>query len=171
MEEISELLSMDPVACLCRLLSDENCAVTMIDRINHEEDICAILRDPYSSVISDATYPGKGLPHPRVYGTYSRLFERYVCDKKVLSVEAAVHKCTGLPAQAMRLKGKGLLKPGMDADIAVFHPETLREHSTFMEPRQLSTGMEYVFVAGQPALWQGKPTHHFNGSVLQSTTP
>ncbi|MBR6825667.1 MAG: amidohydrolase family protein [Oscillospiraceae bacterium] len=171
MEEISELLSMDPVACLCRLLSDENCAVTMIDRINHEEDICSILRDPYSSVISDATYPGKGLPHPRVYGTYSRLFERYVCDKKVLSVEAAVHKCTGLPAQAMRLKGKGLLKPGMDADIAVFHPETLREHSTFMEPRQLSTGMEYVFIAGQPALWQGKPTHNFNGSVLQSTAP
>ncbi len=169
MAEISDVLSMDPVACLCKLLADERCAVTMIDRINSEEDISNILRDPYSSVISDATYPTKGLPHPRVYGTYPRLIQRFVLEKKVLTLEEAVRKCTSLPAQAMGLQGKGLLKPGMDADIAVFHPEALREHSTFLDPRQLSTGMEYVFVAGQPALWQGKPTGTPHGTVLKST--
>lgn len=169
MNEIGEILSMDPTACLCKLLADERCAVTMIDKINSEEDICRILRDPYSSVISDATYPAKGLPHPRVYGTYPRLIERYVLDKKILTLEEAVRKATALPAKAMGLKGKGLLQPGYDADIAVFRPEYLKENSTFMEPRQLSTGMEYVFVAGQIALKQDKFAATNAGTVLKNT--
>ena len=168
MNEIGEILSMDPTACLCKLLADERCAVTMIDKINSEEDICRILKDPYSSVISDATYPAKGLPHPRVYGTYPRLIERYVLDKKILTLEKAVRKATALPAKAMGLKGKGLLNPGYDADIAVFRPEDLRESSTFMDPRQLSTGMEYVFVAGQIAHHRGKTTGTTAGSVLKN---
>lgn len=166
MAEISEMLSMDPVAALCRLLSDERCAVTMIDRINNEEDICTILRDSHSSVISDATYPVKGLPHPRVYGTYPRLIERFVLEKKVLSLEEAICKCTSLPAKAMGLKGKGLLKPGMDGDVVVFRPEDLREHATFSHPRQLSTGMEYVFVSGKAVLKKGRFTCATPGSVL-----
>ncbi len=169
MTEIGEELSMEPVACLCKLLSDERCAVTMIDRINSEEDICTILRDPYSSVISDATYPCRGLPHPRVYGSYSRLIERFVLEKGVLTLEEAVRKCTSLPAKAMGLKTKGLLQVGMDADIAVFRPQDLREHATYLNPRQLSTGMEYVFVAGQPALCQGKRTQSTTGQVLRNT--
>ena len=168
MNEISDILSMDPTACLCKLLADERCAVTMIDKINSEEDICTVLRDPYSSVISDATYPIKGLPHPRVYGTYPRLIQRYVLDKKLLTLEEAVRKATALPAKAMGLQGKGLLQVGMDADVAVFRPEDLRENSTFMDPRRLSTGMEYVFVAGQIALQQGRPTGLNAGTVLKS---
>ena len=169
MNEIGEILSMDPTACLCKLLADERCAVTMIDKINSEEDICRILKDPYSSVISDATYPAKGLPHPRVYGTYPRLIERYVLDKKLLTLEEAIQKATALPAKAMGLKGKGLLQPGYDADIAVFHPEDLKENSTFMNPRQLSTGMEYIFVNGQVALKQGKTTGISAGAILKNS--
>lgn len=170
MEEISQLLSIDPVACLCKLLSDERCAVTMIDRINCEDDIRRILKDPFASVISDATYPSKGLPHPRVYATYSRLIETYVQQEKVLSLEEAVRKCTSLPAQAMRLKGKGLLQVGMDADVIVFQPEKIRAHSTFLDPRQLSTGMEYVFVSGKPVIDQGRKTAYQPGKILQSIT-
>ena len=166
MTEISELLSMDPVACLCKLLSDERCAVTMIDRINSEEDICTILRDPYSAVISDATYPTQGLPHPRVYGSYPRLFQRFVLEQGVLTLEEAVRKCTALPAKAMGLGTKGLLKVGMDADIVVFRPEDLRENSTFADPRRLSTGMEYVFVSGEAAIWQGQRTQITAAKVL-----
>ncbi len=166
MTEISELLSIDPVACLCRLLSHERCAVTMIDRINSEEDICTILRDPCSSVISDATYPLKGLPHPRVYGTYPRLIERFVLEKRILSLEEAIRKCTSLPAGAMGLKGKGILAPGMDADICIFRPQALREKATFEAPRQLSAGMEYVFVNGQALIQKGIPTSATPGRVL-----
>ncbi|MBP3413112.1 MAG: amidohydrolase family protein [Oscillospiraceae bacterium] len=168
MEEISEELSMDPVACLCKLLSDERCAVTMIDRINCEEDIRRILQDPFASVISDATYPSRGMPHPRVYATYSRLIETYVCKEQVLTLEEAIRKATSLPAQAMRLKGKGLLKVGMDADVAVFKPENIHAHSTFSDPRQESSGMEYVFVSGKPAIHQGQRTANLPGTILQS---
>ena len=167
MTEISNILAMDPVACLCKLLSDERCAVTMIDRINSEDDICTILQDPYSSVISDATYPTKGLPHPRVYGTYPRLIQRFVLEKGVLTLEEGVRKCTSLPAKAMGLKTKGLLKVGMDADIAVFRPQDLREQATYLDPRRLSTGMEYVFVAGEAAIWQGNRTQSTGGRVLR----
>ena len=166
--EIGELLALDPVDCLCKLLVEERCAVTMIDRINSEEDICTILNDPYSSVISDATYPTKGLPHPRVYGTYPRLFQRFVLEKQCLTMEEAVRKCTSLSAKAMGLKTKGILQVGMDADLAVFRPHELREHATFLHPRALSTGMEYVFVSGQPAVEKGKPTQNRAGFVLKS---
>jgi N-acyl-D-aspartate/D-glutamate deacylase len=98
------------------------------------------------------------------------LIQRYVLDKKVLSLETAIHKCTGLPAQSMKLRGKGLLKVGMDGDVVVFKPEELREHATFLQPRQLSSGMEYVFVQGQPAIWQGQRTHHCTGQLLLSSS-
>ncbi len=167
MEEIAEILSMDPVACLCAILSKERCAVTMIDKINNEEDICRILKHPLSSVISDATYPLKGLPHPRVYATYSRLIETYVMEKKLLTLEEAVKKATYLPAKAMKLKGKGLLQVGMDADINIFDPQNIHAHSTFSNPRQLSTGMDFVLVNGQATIKEGAQTEHKGGTVLR----
>ncbi|MBQ3216626.1 MAG: amidohydrolase family protein [Oscillospiraceae bacterium] len=166
MEEAAECLRLDPVDALCRILSDERCAVTMIDRINCEEDICRILKDPFSSVISDATYPTTGLPHPRVYATYARLIEKYVQRDAVLSLEEAVRKVTSLPARSMRLNGKGELKVGMDADINIFRLEALHEAATFQNPRQFSEGMDFVFVGGKPAIARGELTSHRGGTIL-----
>ncbi len=164
-EQAAETLRLDPVDTIALLLAEENCAVTMIDRINCEEDICRILRDPCACVISDATYPTKGLPHPRVYATYPRLIEKYVLQDKVLTLTEAVRKITALPAQSMRMKNKGLLKEGFDADVNIFKPEALRENATFQNPRQLSTGMDYVFVNGQPAIFQGRLTNAPIGKI------
>ncbi len=166
MFEVSDLLGLDPVDALCRVLSDERCAVTMIDRINCEDDIRMILKDPYSSVISDATYPSLGLPHPRVYATYVRIIEKYVLQDKVLSLPEAIRKITSLPAQSMRIKNKGLLAVGMDADLNVFRPEELRELSTFSNPRQESLGMRHVFVNGLAAIRDYNLTNCKNGCVL-----
>lgn len=163
--EAAESMKLHPVDCISHLLAEENCAVTMIDRINCEEDICRILRDPFSAVISDATYPAKGLPHPRVYATYSRLIEKYVLKDGILPLTEAVRKVTSLPAKVMGLKGKGLLREGMDGDLCIFRPEDLKEKSTFLQPRQLSEGMEYVFVGGKPALAKGKFDAR-NGAIL-----
>ncbi len=166
MQEAAELLRLDPVDAMCRLLADTRCAVTMIDRINCEDDICEILRDDHSSVISDATYPTDGLPHPRVYGNCTRLFERFVREKKVLTLEKAVRKVTALPATAMRLTGKGVLQVGADADVCVFRPEALHERATFLDPCRESEGMDAVFVGGKPAILNGQLTGICNGSVL-----
>lgn len=164
--QAAEALHLDPVDCICRLLADEHCNVTMIDRINCEDDICDILRDEYSSVISDATYPTVGLPHPRVYGNCTRLIEKYVLRDKILTLPQAIRKLTVLPARAMRLAGKGILHVGADADINVFHPEELHERATFEEPRRESEGMDTVLIGGTPVLLGGVRTSARPGGIL-----
>ena len=167
MQEVSEELKTDPVDALCQVLADERCAVTMIDCINCEDDIRLILQDPYASVISDATYPSVGLPHPRVYATYARLIETYVLKERVLSLQEAVRKATSLPAQSMRIKNKGVLAVGMDADINVFRPQELHERATFDSPRQHSEGMKHVLVGGKFAIFDHELTQERNGIVLR----
>lgn len=168
--QAAELLCLDPVDCLCQLLADERCAVTMIDRMACEDDICTILNDEYSSVISDSTYPTSGKPHPRVYGSYVRLFERFVLEKHALDLPTAVRKVTALPAAAMRISNKGLLRAGMDADINIFKPELLRERATYLEPRRESEGMDTVLVGGRAAILHGEWTDAAAGQVIQKTT-
>ena len=166
--QAAKCMRLDPVDCVCELLADEHCGVTMIDRITCEEDICTILRDPYSSVISDSTYPTVGLPHPRVYATCTRILEKYVRQEKILTLPEAVRKLTSLPAQAMRLHGKGLLREGMDADINVFRLEDIHEKATYAAPRQESVGMDCVLVAGRPAILHGRWTGETAGRVLRT---
>lgn len=159
-------LNMDPVDCLCRLLADERCAVTMIDRMACEDDICTILQDRYASVISDSTYPSTGLPHPRVYGSYVRLIERFVLEKQAISLPEAVRKVTSLPAETMGLAGKGRLQVGFDADINLFRPENLHERATYLDPRRECEGMDTVIVGGTPAILRGQWTDARTGRVL-----
>ena len=104
--------------------------------------------------------------HPRVYGTYVRLFERYV-RRGVLSPEQAVRKVTALPAARLRLPDKGMLAPGMDADVNVFALEGLHEAGTYGNPRQSAQGMEQVFLAGEPAILHGERTDNICGKVLE----
>ncbi|MBQ6431262.1 MAG: amidohydrolase family protein [Oscillospiraceae bacterium] len=164
--QAAELLKLEPVDCLCQLLADERCAVTMIDRMACEDDVCTILRDAYSSVISDSTYPTSGMPHPRVYGSYVRIFERFCLEKKVLDLPTAVRKITALPAEAMRIRSKGLLHVGMDADINIFKPELLHERATYLDPRQESEGLDTVLVGGKPAILHGAWTDIGAGTVI-----
>ena len=165
--QAAEELKLEPVDCLCKLLADEHCAVTMIDRMACEDDICTILRDPYASVISDSTYPTAGMPHPRVYGSYVRLFERFVLEKKAISLQEAVRKVTALPAQSMRIANKGLLAAGMDADINIFKPEALHERATYLAPKQESEGFRTVFVGGKPVILDGIRTEFSSGQAMQ----
>ncbi len=150
-KEAAASVSEDEVYFACDLLASENCAVTMIDFITCEEDILSILRAPFSNVISDATYPCSGLPHPRVRGTFARIIEKYVIADKTLTLEQAVHKMTKAPADALRLSGKGIIAPKADADILVFKPEEIKANATFSEPLNDAEGIRHVFVGGKAA--------------------
>lgn len=165
--EAAAKATMDPVIFLCWLLVEERCAVTMIDRMACTADICTILRDKFSSVISDATYPTTGMPHPRVYGSCVRLFERFVVAEKILTLEEAVRKVTALPAATMGLRGKGVLQTGADADLNIFRPEDLHERATYLNPRQEAQGPETVLVNGQPAILHGQWTGCTAGKILR----
>ena len=165
--EIAEVRSINPFDALFDLLKEERCGAGMIDFIADEADIDEILRSPLSAVISDATYPGEGLCHPRVYGAFPRLLERYVRERQVLTLREAVHKITGQCAERFGLTGKGRIAPGMDADLCLFSPERIHETGTYAEPTRLAEGMDMVFVAGEVAFAQGHMTDERRGRLLR----
>ncbi len=150
--DIARLRGVSELDACCDLLAEENCMVTMIDFMASEDDIVTILNDPFSNVISDATYPTEGMRHPRVCGTFTHLIEHFVLEKKSISLENAVRKMTSMPALALRLRGKGLIREGYDADICIFKPEELHENATYSDPDRRSGGMKYVIVRGRTAL-------------------
>src|SRR2546430_17674523 len=97
----------------------------------------------------------RGKPHPRTYGTFPRVLGEYARDRKLFSLETAVHKMTGMPAARLRLERRGLLREGFAADIAVFNPATVRDESTYPDPHRYPTGISYVIVNGTPVVGGG----------------
>jgi len=164
--EIAAAQEKDPFDALFDLLAAEHCEVSMIDFIASEADIEAILKAPFSAVISDSTYPDGGLCHRRVYGTYPRLLETYVRGRGVLTLPEAVRKITRLPADRFGLARKGRIEAGADADLCLFDPARIHERDTWDDPRRLAEGMDYVFVNGVPAIENGCFADAFSGRIL-----
>lgn len=134
----------------------------------NEDDLIRILKDPLTMVASDGgvEIPKRGVPHPRSYGTFARVLNVYVREKRVLSLEDAVRKMTSLPAARFGLQDRGVLRPGMKADIVVFDPERVRDKATFADPHQYAEGFSYVVVNGTVVLDDGKMTEARPGQVL-----
>jgi N-acyl-D-amino-acid deacylase len=133
-----------------------------------EEDVERIMRYPYSMVASDAGVIefGRGVPHPRGYGTNARVLGRYVREKNVLRLEEAIRKMTSLPAQRFRLMDRGVIRPGMWTDITVFDPETVIDRATFELPHAYSQGFRYVVVNGTIILEYGAHAGARPGQIL-----
>ncbi len=100
----------------------------------------------------------KSSTHPRAYGNFARFLGKYVRDEKVVSLQDAIRRLTSLPAGNLGLRDRGQLKPGLVADVVLFDPKTISDHSTFEKPRQYATGMRDVFVNGVQVLKDGTPT-------------
>jgi len=133
-----------------------------------EADLKRILRDPATMIGSDGEIPifGQASPHPRSYGTFARVLGMYVRDLKVISLEEAIRKMTSFPAQRLGVLDRGLIRPGMKADIAVFDPARVRDLATFEKPHQYAEGFSFVIVNGQVVFEQGRMTAARPGRVL-----
>ena len=105
--------------------------------------------------------------HPRAYGSFARLFARYVRDERVIPLEEVVRRLTSLPADNLGLERRGRLVPGQYADVVVFDPSTVQDHATFERPHQYATGMRDVFVNGQQVLREGEHTGATPGRVIR----
>jgi N-acyl-D-aspartate/D-glutamate deacylase len=109
----------------------------------------------------------QGNPHPRGLGSFPRVLGRYVRERKALTLEAAIHKMTALPAAKLRLADRGEIRPGAYADLVAFDPATVADRATFERPHQYPAGIPLVIVNGEIALRDGEPTGSRSGRVLR----
>jgi N-acyl-D-amino-acid deacylase len=134
-----------------------------------EADVRRIMQHPYAMIASDGrlSTPGDGHPHPRAYGTFPRTLGRYVRDEKVLTLEQAINKMSGMPAARLGLKDRGVLKEGAFADVVVFDASRVADAATFDVPHQYAVGIDYVLVNGIAAVDGGRYTDSRSGRVLR----
>lgn len=164
--EIGKLRGKDPYEATFDLLHDEENAVGMVDFYGKEEHIIAFMKRPEQNVCTDGLLGGK--PHPRVYGAFPRVLGKYVREEKALTIEEAIHKMTGKPAEVFGFKDRGVLAVGNFADIVVFDPETIIDKGTFVNPTQYAEGIQYVLINGQIVLEQGTHIKTKAGKVLRN---
>lgn len=134
-----------------------------------EQDVRYVMTLPWVATASDggAMVPGSEHPHPRNFGTFARKVGRYAVEEQVISVAAAIRSATGLPADILGLSDRGYLRSGYWADVVVFDRAAFRDRATFDRPCQFSAGVRYVFVSGQPALFEGMATGGLFGRSLR----
>jgi N-acyl-D-amino-acid deacylase len=134
-----------------------------------ERDVRRIMAHPQTMIASDGrlSRPGNDVPHPRNYGTFPRVLGEYVRVQKVLTLENAVQKMSGMPARRLGLADRGCIREGCAADIAVFDPATVADKGTFTEPHQYPVGISYVLVNGAVIVDDGKFTSARAGRVLR----
>jgi N-acyl-D-aspartate/D-glutamate deacylase len=138
-----------------------------------EGDVRRIMGHPLQMVGTDSGasaatgFMKRGKPHPRGYGSYPKILGRYVRELGVLRLEEAVRKMTSFPAQRFGILDRGILRPGMWADVTIFDPETVIDKATYQDPHQYPEGIEYVIVNGEVAVDRGEYTGALAGRVLR----
>lgn len=132
-----------------------------------EIDIEHIMKQDFTATCTDGETVafGDGVPHARFYGTMPRKIRRYVMDRKVIDLPFAIRSMTSLPAQIMRLRDRGWIRPGYWADLVVFD-ETIEDTATFTEPHQYPKGIPFVFVNGVAVVDEGQFTKALPGKVV-----
>jgi dihydroorotase/N-acyl-D-amino-acid deacylase len=171
--EIAHEQNQDPLDALFDLILADHGQTGAIYFMMSENDLLAAMRSPFVSFCTDSGARATDGPlsraksHPRGWGSYPRILGRYVRDQKVLALEKAVQKMTGMPAKRVGLKDRGLLREGMFADIAIFNPATVIDRATFETPNQYPTGVSYVIVNGQLSVDEGKRTSALAGKPLR----
>ena len=163
--EVAEAMDRPMVDAICDLLVEEDLNVSMILFIADEADVQTILRHPLHMTCTDGLLGGK--PHPRLYGAFPRVLGHYCRDLGILALPEAVRKMTSAPADRLRLLDRGLLRPGMKADIVTFDPGIIIDTSTYDDPRQCPKGIQHVFVNGRHVVDEGRMLETRPGVVIR----
>jgi N-acyl-D-amino-acid deacylase len=172
LEEVAKAWNAAPEPAVVRLLLEERGTVSAVYFALAEEDVEAIMAADWVAVGSDgpgmsASHDADTATHPRSYGTFPRVLGRYVRERGLLSLPAAIRKMTSLPADRLRLADRGAVRPGYAADLVLFDPATIRDRADFQHPHQYPTGVEHVFVNGRPAVRDGRLSGETPGRVLR----
>ena len=164
--DIAKAEGQHPVDVACDLCASNDLMVSQVNFLGNEEDIEVFMRSRLQMFGTDGLHVS-GNPHPRLWGTCARVLAVYVRERRVLTLEEAVHKMTGAPANRLGLKDRGLVKQDYAADLVVFDPDTVRDRATFDRGDLPADGISHVFVNGVAALEDGKLTGALPGRVLR----
>jgi dihydroorotase/N-acyl-D-amino-acid deacylase len=171
--EIAAAQNKDPLDALFDFIIADHGQTGAIFFMMQESDMQAALRSPLVSICTDSAARAADGPlagsksHPRGWGTYPRILGKYVRDEKLMPLELAIHKMTGLPAANVGLKERGLIREGYFADVTIFDPTTVIDRATFDDPNQYPAGINYVIVNGQIEVDNGKRTAALAGRPLR----
>jgi N-acyl-D-amino-acid deacylase len=171
--DIGRSMGKDPRDALMDLVVADRDETSVITSIMDENDVRTALRHPLVGVGTDSqaqAQDGKlseSKSHPRAWGSFPRILGRYVRDERLLSLEEAIRKMTSKAATRVHLSDRGVLRPGTKADITIFDPATIRDVSTFEDPKHYATGVKHVFVNGRQVLADGAMTRERPGRPLR----
>jgi N-acyl-D-amino-acid deacylase len=171
--EVAAERGRDAVETAIDLVIEDDSRVGAVFFSMSEENVRRQIALPWVSFCSDsASLAPEGLflesqPHPRAYGSFARLLGRYVRQEKIISLPEAIRRLAALPAEVLRLEGRGRLRPGAWADVVVFDPATIADRATFAQPHQYAIGVQHVLVNGVPVLLGGEHTGALPGRVLR----
>jgi N-acyl-D-amino-acid deacylase len=171
LSEVAAGTGKDWLEALMDLVLTEPGGIGTIYFLMNEDNVRLQLKQPWMKIGTDASGPDpdstKGMVHPRSYGTYPLILGKYVRDEHIITLEDAVRKMSGAVAERLLIRDRGLLRPGMYADIVMFDPATIRQNSTYETPNQLSTGVRMVFVNGVATVENGRHTGAKPGRIVR----
>jgi len=171
--EVAKMRNADPWDTVLDLILEDRTRIGVVFFLMSEENVAKQLKLPWVSFGSDAASMApegvflKASTHPRAYGNFARWLGHYVREEKLVPLAEAIRRLTGLPATNLGLQGRGFLKPGMYADVAVFDPATIADRATYENAHQYSVGMKHVLVNGVPVLKNGEHTGALPGRALK----
>ena len=173
LNEIAEMRGKSPAETAIDLVIDDDSRVGTVYFLMSEKNIEKKISIPWISFGSDeASLAPEGVflksnPHPRAYGNVARLLGKYVRDEKLIPLEEAVRRLSGLPAQNLKIRKRGLLKTGYFADVVVFDPTKVQDYATYAKPHQYSKGVIDVFVNGVQVIKDGDHTGKMPGRAVR----
>ena len=172
LEEVARERGRDQVDTALDLVLEDRSSVKVVTFSMSEENLKKELQKPWVSICSDAASMApegvflKSSTHPRAYGNFARLLGKYVREERVIPLEEAVRRLSGLPATNLGLDRRGFLKEGYFADVVVFDPATISDRATYEDPQQYAVGVRQVFVNGVQVIRDGEHTGAKPGRAL-----
>jgi N-acyl-D-amino-acid deacylase len=170
---IGKAMGKDPRDAVIDLVVADKGETAVITSIMDEDDVRTALKHPLVGVGTDSAAKAtdgklaESKSHPRAWGSFPRILGHYVRDEHLLTLEEAIRKMTSKAAARVHLSDRGVLRPGMAADITIFDPASIRDVSTFEEPTQYAAGVRHVFVNGRPVVADGAITAERPGRPLK----
>lgn len=171
--QVAAMRNQSPEETAMDLVVEDGSRVGTVYFMMSEDNVREQIKLPWMSFGSDAASQSaegiflKSGAHPRAYGNFARLLGRYVRDEKLIPLEEAVFRLSGLPARNLSIADRGVLKPGNFADVVVFDPATIADTATFEDPHRYAVGVRDVFVNGVAALREGEPTGATPGRAVR----